>query len=351
MAASDAALLDALAACIGADVPLDGALARIEGTGHEAARWVRAVRACVRPGAKVEDTLRAAGVVDDGEHALLACAELPAAIGATLAAVALRRRRREELHREVLRGLGAPFALAVATVMLDPLLGFVEGGSYFGRFFGEGLVLAVVSLAVVGGLRVLMRSESARRRFLATLARLPLLSALAARHAEADLVTLASPFVAGRGVEMKGVLVAADILAWSPLGPTLRAAALVSGTTPEWAVVRVAPRLTQETNLAVVSGIASADLPARLAARAGALSADVARRTRWLARMAAFGVVLVLSAVSFAQMASRAPSFDSLVGGKTDDEKEIERLFGNSEDLLRELNGAEPPSKPAKSAK
>src|SRR5580700_5903440 len=135
MTRSDSVFLDVLAACLGAGDPLLDALSRLETAGGEASRWVQRVRCFVRPGGSVESALYAARVIDAGEHAILALASTPAALGALLHALTVRGRRRDSLRRAILRGLVGPFAVAALTIVLDPLPNLMGSGSYVGPVF------------------------------------------------------------------------------------------------------------------------------------------------------------------------------------------------------------------------
>jgi hypothetical protein len=337
MTASDAAFLDALAACVRSEIPLADALSRIEAAGPDAARWVRAIRPFARPENAVEDALASAGVIDAAERGLFTHAASPHR-AALVQALADRRRRRHGVRTAVMRALGGPFVLAVATVLLDPIVGVVTGDSYFGPFLREAAVLAVVTAAVMVGLRWLLASASGASVRL-RLATLPGIARVASVQAEGDVAALAAPFAAGPGASTLGLVAVSDVLAWSPIGLALRAAATSGGATPERALERLAPALSLETNLAVVRGIAAEELSDALRARARELATEAERVSRGLARFAGYALVVTLSLVSLAGTLARPHESSSPT--LAPDEKELL-------DQLQNLLGDTPPARPRK---
>jgi len=343
MTASDAALLDVLAACLGAGVPLPDALSRIEAAGHEASRWVQRVRPFARPGSSVESALFAARAIDATERAILASAVTPAAVAGVLHALVLRRRRRADRSRTILRGLLGPFAIAALTVILDPLPNLIGSGSYVGPVFRGLLALGLATAFVVAGVPAILRSPSLGPRVLAACSKLPGLDWLTARHAEAELVTTSAPFVERSEVGHAGLLATSALLAWSPLGERVRVAALASANAPEAAFAMLAPQLSLATNLAIVSGTASGQLAAHLAARGEEIAAQLTSRLRLAVRVAAYTLVVLLSFASLVNMVSRALPGTSLPGATfSEEQKELD-------DIMRELEGHPPPAPSASS--
>jgi hypothetical protein len=337
---SDAACLDALAACVGAGVSLPDALARIETAGIEASRWAARVRPFVRPGARVEDALLAARAVEQPEHALLALAVTPDDFAQIARALTARRRRKAALGRSILRVLLGPFAVAVLTVVLDPLPNIVGPDSYVWPV-ARGLVeLGLATALLLLGVPAALRSPAIGPPVLRFLARVPGLATLAASHAEAELVTLAAPFVARPEGGSNGLLATATLLAWSPLADPLRAAAQASTTTPDWALAKLAPYLSVPTNLAIVSGIASGQLTARLAALGDEIAAALARRLQLTVRIAAYVLVVLLSLTSLAEMVGRTLPGSSILGGAPSAEQK------QLDEIMKALDEPERPAKP-----
>jgi hypothetical protein len=334
--ADDAALLEVLAACLGAGVPLADALARIETSGTRAWQWVARLRPHVRLGSSVAATLLAAGVVDGPEHALLAQALTPSATERLLLALVSRRRRRELLRTAFQAALAGPFGLAALTVVLAPLPNLLGSGSYVWPVTRGVFTLGVLAALVFLGLPAALGSPSLGSRVLGVLARVPGLDRLAARHAEAELVTLAAPFVEGGEASREGLLAASTALAWSPLGARVAEAAGVQGGPP--ALARLAPHLSLVTNLAIVSGAASQKLSARLTERGEELATQLRARLRVTLRVAAYTLVVILSFEGLANLVSRGlPGMPLLPGATpTGEQKELE-------ELLRELD---PPAHP-----
>jgi hypothetical protein len=66
--------------------------------------------------------------------------------------------------------------------------------------------------------------------------------------------------------------------------------------------------LSLETNLAIVKGTASENLPALLRARGGELGDEATKGARLAARIGGYALVLVLSVVSFAGVVQRLHS-------------------------------------------
>jgi hypothetical protein len=350
MVAPDAACLDALASCLGSGVPLPDALARIESAGMEASRWVGRIRKHSAPDGRapvsLEDALCSSNVVDAAERAVLARAVTPAEVEGVLRAFALRRGQRAALRRALLRGLVGPLAVAILTVVLDPLPNLLGNGSYVGPVLSGLFVLGLVSAACVVGVPAALRSPALGPRFLALSAKLPGLAWLAAQHAEAELVTMSAPFAAPSDAGSGGLLAMAAALSWSPLGGAIRGAVQSGGAASaeaplDWALVRLAPRLSLPTNLSIVSGIASGQLAARLTARGDEIATRLTARLRFATRTLAYSVVVLLSIQSLVGMVSRAMPGGSLLPGivPSAEQKELE-------EIMKELEGPAPAKPP-----
>jgi hypothetical protein len=344
MFASDTHTLDALAACLRAGLPLDDALLRLETAGGGASRWVKRVRPFVRPGETVEKALAGAGTIDEGEQALLAPATTPDAVAGLLEAISARRRRRARLLRSVLGGLLGPFAVAAITVVLNPLPALLFGsiGEYVGSVVLGFLVLGVVTGLIAVGLPVLLQSPKAGPRTLGLLARIPLVDLLVGRHAEAELLTIVGPYTGGPEAAPAAMAAAAAVLDWARLG---RAARATTAEEPAGALVRLAPHLSQATNLAVVEGVAGGKLPARLAARGEEIDAALTKNVRLVARIVAYTLVVVLSLGAYVDLVGRAlpgGNIPLLEGMPSGEQKDLD-------ELMRELEGkpSPPPSKKA----
>jgi hypothetical protein len=341
MIASDAPFLDALAACLGAGVPLQDALSRIERAGFAASRWVQRVRPFVRPESSVESALLGAGAIDATEHALLAAAVTPDAVESLLHALVLRRRRRSALRAVVLRGLAGPFAIAALTVVLDPLPNLIGSGSYVWPVFRGLVVLGLVTALVVLGIPALVRSPNVGPRLLMLCARVPVLDWLAARHAEGELVTMSAPFVARPGIGSAGLVAASATLAWSPLGEKIRVAG-ADGAAPASVLERLAPCFSLATNLSIVGGIASNDLATRLAARGEEIAAELSAHVRIGVRVAAYVFVGLLTLQSLANLFSRALPGGGLLPGVVPSAEQRDL-----DEVMKELEGP-PPRAPSK---
>jgi hypothetical protein len=298
----------------------------------------------VRGDGSVESALHAARVIDAREQSLLAVAVAPDAVESLLHALAARRRRRDALRRLILHGLVGPFAIAALSVLLDPLPNlFVGGESYIGPVFRGLSVLGLVTALVVLGVPAALRSPRIGPRIVELCASLPGLSWIAARHAEAELATMSAAFVGRSDAGTGGLLAASAMLAWSPLGARIRDAATANAATPEWALAKLAPYLSVETNLAVVGGIASGRLAADLATRGEALAAEVTRHVQRGVRVTAYTFVVLLSLASLASLVSHALPFASPFTGATPttEQKELD-------DIMKLLDGPEPAPKPSK---
>ena len=83
----------------------------------------------------------------------------------------------------------------------------------------------------------------------------------------------------------------------------------------------------------------SQGLAARLAARGDEIDAELTRRLRFVVRVIAYGLVVVLSFGSFVNMVSRAlPGGAPLLGGmQSADQKELE-------EIMKELEGKPAPA-------
>jgi hypothetical protein len=330
---TNAALLDALADCLEPGGTLVEALEKVATAGRVAEEWAHHVRRSARAEATVAVALRESNVLDDEELSLLSAAGTDALVASGLRAVALRRRWSLARRRAIRWGLLGPFALAALTVVLDPLPNLVTGGAYLWPVFRGLFTLLIVSLAVVAGIPALLRDPRARSRAMRLCSSVPGVRRLAALYAEEELTTALVPFMEGGEVRTAGLMAAASLLAWSPLGEDLRVAAgavrLPSTALTMGGLERLARQLSLATNLAIVGGVASKRLSERLAQRGEAINLLLTARLRLVLRIGAYALVVLFSVSSLVGMIARGlPGMPTLPGGATSPEqKELEELM------------------------
>ncbi len=330
MIPSDPALLDTLADCLESGDTLVEALDKVATAGAAAGQWTRQVRRSARPDVGVARALREANVVDDDELSILS-ADNTAALGSALRAVVDRRRRRLARQSALRWGLAGPFALAVLTVAFGALADVVTGGPVVWPMLC-GLVVLALTAGMIAGLPALLRRPQALR--LCT--QVPGIRSLAALHAEEELTIALAPFADGGALGSAGLAAGAALVAWSPLGETLRDASRSvpssAAPLPMGGLDSLAGQLSPETGLAIVGGVASKRLRERLAARGDAIALRLTARLRLATRALAYSILVLFSVISLVGMIARGlPGMLQLPGGATSpDQKELE-------DLLKQL--------------
>jgi hypothetical protein len=335
MLPTEPAILEALADCLQAGDTLSEALEKVATAGATGGAWAHQVRPSVRAGVPVARALRESNVLDDDEVSLLSADSDGATLAPALRAVAIRRERSLARRRALRWGLVGPFVLGAVTVLLDPLPAVITGGAYAWPVLRGLSVLVIATLAIVAGVPALLRRPHARPRALRICTRVPGLRRLAALYAEEELTTALAPFGDRGEVTPGGRRAIASLLAWSPLGERLAAASppVASATPlPMGGLDPLASLLSPATDLAIIGGIASKRLPERVTQRGDAIALRLTARLRLVARIGAYGLVVLFSATSLLGMISRGlPGMPTLPGGAaTPDQKEIE-------DLLKEL--------------
>lgn len=336
MTTTDPALLAALGDCLKSGDTLPEALGKIEMAGAAARHWTALVRRTVRPDAPVAAALRGSSLFSEDERSLLPTDGSGPQVALPLQAVGMRRRRATARRRAILWGLAGPFGFAALTVILDPLPNLVTDEPFVWPVIRGLVVLFTVTLAVVVGVPWLLRNSRTRTRLLRACSAVPGLAWFAAQHAEEELATALAAFVDDEQVSVAGVAAAASLLAWSPLGPTLRAAAASPRPAirlPIGGLEPVARQLSLATNLTLVGGVASRRLNERLRGRAEAIEVRLTSRLRLALRIAAYTLVVVLSVSSLVGMISRGlPGMPTLPGGtESPDQQQLE-------DLLKQLD-------------
>jgi hypothetical protein len=334
MTITNAAVLDALADCLESGDTLLKALEKVATAGGAAQDWARRVRRSVHAEGPVAAALGDSSVLDKDELSLLS-AEGPAALGASLHAVALRRGSVAR-RRAIRSGLVGPFAFGALTIVLDPLPNLVTGAAYLWPVLRGLFALVILALVVFVGIPVLFGDGRTRRWILRLCAAVPGLRCFAALYSEEELATALVAFVVDGDVGAAGFTAAASLLAWSPLGETLRVAGRSahppSTPLPMAGLEPVAHQLSAATNLAIIGGVASKSLAERLVRRGDAIALFLTARLRLAARIAAYALVVVFSITSLAGMVSRGlPDMPTLPGGATSPEQK------QLEDLLKQL--------------
>jgi len=335
MTTTKAAVLDALADCLESGDTLLEALEKVATAGGAAQDWARRVRRSVRAEGPVAAALGDSSVLDKDELSLLSV-EGPAALAASLHAVALRRGRSVARRRAIRSGLVGPFAFGALTIVLDPLPNLVTGAAYLWPVLRGLFALVILALIVFVGIPVLFGDGRTRRGILRLCAAVPGLRYFAALYSEEELATALVAFVDGGEVGAAGFTAAASLLAWSPLGETLRVAGRSahppSTPLPMAGLEPVAHQLSPATNLAIIGGIASKSLAERLAQRGDTIALFLTARLRLVARIAAYALVVVFSITSLVGMVSRGlPGMPTLPGGATSPEQK------QLEDLLKQI--------------
>ena len=334
MIPSDPMLLDALSDCLESSDTLFEALDKVATAGPAAEDWTRRIRRSVQADVAVARALREADLVTDDELSILSADAAP---GPALRAVALRRQRALARRRTLRLGLVGPFAFGALTVVLAPLPDIITGGSYVWSVLRGLFVLVLLSLAIVAGTPALLRGPRARRSTLGICARVPGLRYFAALYVEEELTTALAPFADGGELRPAALTAVAPLLAWSPLGETLRLGTSRSVPPPArplpmGGLEPLARQLSPATCLAIVGGVASKRLSERLALRGEAIALRLTARLRLVTRIGAYTLLVLFTASSLAGMIARGlPGMPTLPGGATSpDQKELE-------DLLKEL--------------
>ncbi len=331
MIATPPPLLDAFADCLQAGEPLDGALTKVALAGLTGSRWAQHVRRFARRDTTIAATLRAAGVLDDHEQALVSAPGADEVLPDLLRAIATRRRRRATRASAVLRALVGPFFFAALTVVLDPLANLVTGGDFLWPATRGLVLLVVATLAAIAGTRAALRGAKSGPAFIGLVSRLPVARILGQSYLEEELTTFVAPFAAGGTISPAGLRAVFSVLEWARLPPELgpiaeHAAPGMSG------LEAVAKRLSLETNLAIIGGVASGRIAARLRERGDAIATVLTARLRVLVRAASYALVVVLSIGSLANMVARGlPGVPHLPGGhdlgEASEEKQLEELM------------------------
>jgi hypothetical protein len=155
--------------------------------------------------------------------------------------------------------------------VLDPLPSLIAGGAYFWPVLRGLFALVILTLAIVAGIPALLRNPRARLRALQLCTAIPGVRRLATLYAEEELTNALVPFVERAEVKTAGLTAATSLLAWSPLREALHIAArtvrLPSALLPMGGLEPLARRLSLDTDLAIVGGVASKRLAERLAER------------------------------------------------------------------------------------
>jgi hypothetical protein len=333
MTATTPLLLDTLADCLSAGDSFPVALGKIGAAGPAAGVWAAHVGNSAHGATKVGDVLGASGLIDDVERTLLATEGAEGGLPALLRAVAERRRRQITRRATLLRGLVGPFLVAAITVVLDPLPNLLGDGDFAWPAVRGLLLLCALSLAAVVAVRWLFGDPSARRVTLRAIMSVPGARYFGALHLEEELTTALAPFAVGGAVADTGLRVAASVVAWSPIAEPLRLSGRADRATadppaPMGGLAPLAGKLSPETHLAILGGVATKRLGERLAARGNAISAQLTQRTRLLVRVSAYGLVLVLSTISVVGMVGRGlPTMPNHSHLGAADQKQLDELM------------------------
>jgi len=328
---ADTALLEVLADCLEAGESLTDALGKVAIAGGAALLWTQRIARCARPELSVAAVLHAARVLDDVELSLVSTDAAQARIAPLLRAVVVRRRRSRARQLAVARGLLAPLAFALLTIVLNPLMNLMNGGDYLWPVARDLFLLGVFLLVCLLGVRAL--SGGGRTRGLRFCSAVPGVRWLTQLYAEEELVTVLLPFASAGELSSDGIAAAASFVSWSPLAGPLGAAMnsrrAASGTLPMGGLAPVAGTLSLATSLSIVGGCETSTLPGRLAARGDDIASILTARLRMAVRTSAYSLLVLFSLGTLIGLFSRAlPGMPTLPGGTASpDQKEIEQLM------------------------
>lgn len=284
---ADPDLLEGLADALAGSAADADALAVLDEAGGAAQRFARALVPKVRAGAPLLSAMYDEVALHPHERALLSAvlSAVPshAASVATLRVLARRSRDRAERTRAVVAALGTPLAMVALGIVIAPLPNLVLGGDYLRPVLRELGVLLAALLALGVAARALARSSRAGA-WLASLARLPLIGAIARAQLDATLATVMAPFADGGCVDPAGLHAAAAVLALAPS----------KGREPE-PIEALASRGSEGLRLLVITAPMAQRLHDRLAQWASERTASAHRALQRAVAALAWTVVLAIS--------------------------------------------------------
>ena len=276
-------LLEALAATLAATASTTEALAVVGRAGPASARRARALQNRLRSGT-LATALAAEGLVTPSEEAVVRVGEEAARLPAALRWVAEQRRSGRERQRAIRGVVVGPLALALVTLLTEPLPAVVMGAGSFGpAIASSSLLLAATALLLLGVPRLLEHAR-AGARIRAWAAAVPLVRGLVDRETEARAASIVAAFADERALAL------APTAARAVVAPPF-AAALTQAATDPFAPVTT---FSESFGLALVAGAQLGDLPSRFTRFAAAAARAMTGRLVAIARVAAYATVLAV---------------------------------------------------------
>jgi hypothetical protein len=333
MTTSDGALLGTLADCLESGDTLLEALGKIATARGAAEEWALRVRRTTGQDARVADALQKSNALSEDERSFLSVEGADTPVADALRAVVVRRRRARARRTALRWAIVSPFVFGALAVVLDPLPNLVTGGAYVWPVLRGLFALITLTLAAGVGIPALLQGQRGRFGILRLCSLVPGVRHLVALYAEEELLTALLPFAEEQRVRPAGLAAAASVIAWSPLGAPLRVAARrvesEPGPLPMGGLEPLAPQLSIATSLAIVGGVASKHLAARLAGRGEAIALRLTARLRLAVRIGAYALVIAFSVSSLVDMISRGlPGMPALLGGAASpDQKQLDELM------------------------
>lgn len=317
-----AALLEALAANLGAGLSVGDACRVIARAGPASAQLARQIDDGARS-APLAVVLAKLGLIAPADEAVLAFATAGGRIPAGLRWVAGRAAVRQQRGRALLAAITGPLIFAVLGLLLEPLPQLFLGGafSWGAALRPTAILLGTSALAIALVWRYTSRVLARMRT---PGARVPWVGALFRLEAEANAARLIADFA---DADRLGAVAGAARLVLADEWAAALAAIAADPTAP-------VTTMSETMALAIGAGTSARDLPTRFAAIAHALDELLTARLRTLVRVAAFAV-LALIAVRGVQRLITTPlpglngDLGNLPIGNTPEMKELERELDN----------------------
>jgi hypothetical protein len=276
-------LLEALAATLETTGSPVEALELVTRAGPSSARRARSIRNRLRDGT-LATALAAEGLLTSEQRELVNLGEESARLPAALRWVVERRRVSRERQRAI-RGVAmGPLALAIMTLLTEPLPAVVMGAGSFGHAIFSASLLLAATAALLLGIPRLLAHQTIGARVRALAAAVPLVRALVRLETEERAASIVAAFANAR--ELALAPLAARVVVPQPY-----VAALAHAATDPFAPLTT---LSESFGLALVAGVQCGDLPARFAAFAAAAARATTARLLAIARVAAYAVVLAV---------------------------------------------------------
>ncbi|HWE28941.1 MAG TPA: type II secretion system F family protein [Polyangia bacterium] len=276
-------VLEALAATLASTASTSEALAVVGRAGPTSARLTRALQNRLR-GGTLAAALTAEQLVSEREAAIVRAGEDAARLPAALRWIAAQRRTSRARQRAIRGAVVAPLALALVTLLTEPLPAVVVGAGSFGpAIVSTSLLIAATAALLFGGPRLLAHVRVGAR-IRAAAAAVPLARGLVRMETEERASSIVAAFADDRALAL------APTVARAVLAPPY-VAALTQAATDPFAPITT---FSESFGLALVAGAQAGDLPARFSRHADAAARVTTGRLVAGARVAAYALVLAV---------------------------------------------------------